>query len=358
VVPEAHAIHHATKDGKEFLHPDSIGANHRQTLKVLCLNLETGAVLWERAAHEGNVKDNRHRKNTYASATPITDGRYVYVYFGSEGVYCFDMEGNLVWKNSLGVIATMGIGIASSPVLFDDLLIVQCDQDNGDHSFIAAMDKSTGRIVWKKPRKAFEGWSSPILVRQNGRTELVANAREVIISYDPKTGKEYWRADGVGVNPAPTPVAGHGLVFVTAGAQEKRTVAIRLGGSGDVTKTSSIVWRYDRGAPHVPSPLLYGEFLYLLTDSGLLTSLDARTGQVQYAGARLPVPATFSGSPVGFDNKIVLTSEDGDSYIIEAGAKHRLLQTNSIGEPVYASLAIARGRLLIRGEKNLFCVRK
>jgi outer membrane protein assembly factor BamB len=148
------------------------------------------------------------------------------------------------------------------------------------------------------------------------------------------------------------------MVFVTAGAQEKRTVAIKLGGSGDLTQSSHAAWRYDRGAPHVPSPLLYGDYLYLLTDAGLLTCLHARTGKVQYAGARPPVPATFTASPVAFDNKILLTSEEGDTYVVQAGPEYRLLGTNTVGEPVYASPAIAEGRILIRGEKNLYCIRK
>lgn len=352
IVPGAKAVRHVTKDAQEFLHPDSVGADHLQILKVLCLDLTTGKILWERAAHEGAVLDNRHRKNTFASPTPVTDGRYVYAYFGSEGIYAFDFEGNRVWKNSLGLIATMGIGVASSPILYRNLLIVQCDRDNGEGSFVAAVEKFTGRIVWKTPRKTLESWSSPIVVRQHNQAELIVNARELVISYDPATGKEYWRTDGVGVNPAPTPVAGHGLVFVTAGAEEKRTVAIRLGGSGEVA------WRYDRGAPHVPSPLLYGDYLYLMTDNGLLTCLDARTGRVKYQGARPPVPATFTASPVAFEDKILLTSEEGDTYVVQAGPVYRLLYTNSIGEATYASPAIAGGRILIRGEKNLYCIRK
>jgi outer membrane protein assembly factor BamB len=357
VVPEARAVRHVTKDGKEFSHPDSIGADHLQTLKLLCLDLETGKILWQRTAHQGTVQDNRHRKNTFASPTPITDGKNVYAYFGSEGIYAFDFEGKPLWKASLGLIATMGMGVASSPALYGNLLILQCDQDNGVGSFIAAVDKSSGKLAWKTSRNTLESWSSPIVVNHEGRPELIVAAREVIISYDPETGKEYWRANGVGANPAPTPVAGYGSVFVTAGAQEKRTVAIRLGGSGDISNSSKILWRHDRGAPHVPSPLLYRDYFYLMTDNGLLTCLDAHTGEMKYQGARPPGPATFSASPVAFEDKIVLSSEDGDSYVVKAGPTYELLSTNSIGEPIYASPAIAGGRILIRGEKSLFCIR-
>ena len=282
VIEGAKAVKHITKDGAEFLHPDSVGADRQQSLRVLSLDLTSGKLLWDRVAHEGRVRDNRHRKNTFASPTPITDGKHVYVYFGSEGLYAFDLDGNLKWKASLGLISTMGIGVASSPVLYRNLVIVQCDQDNGKGSFLAAVNKSTGQIAWKVERSALESWSTPLIVRHRDRDEIVVNAREIIISYDPATGKEYWRLPGVGVNPAPSPVAGHGMVFITAGAQEKRTVAIRLGGSGILTNSSETAWTYNRGAPHVPSPLLYGDYLYLLTDAGLLTNLDARTGKLIY----------------------------------------------------------------------------
>jgi outer membrane protein assembly factor BamB len=358
VIPGAKAVRHSTKDGGEFLHPDSVGADRHQVLRLLCFDLASGKLLWERVAYEGRVKDNRHKKNTFASPTPVTDGRYVYAYFGSEGLYCFDLDGKLVWQASLGLIATMGIGVASSPVLYGDLVIVQCDQDNGQGSFVVAVKKANGRIAWKVARTALESWSTPLVVRHKNRDELIVNAREIVISYDPETGKEYWRMQGVGVNPAPSPVAGHELVFITAGAQEKRTVAVRPGGTGDVTGSAHVVWRYDRGAPHVPSPLLYGDYLYLLTDNGLLTCLEARTGKVMYPGARPPVPATFTASPVAFENKLLLTSEEGDTYVVQAGPEYRLLQTNPIGEPVYASPAIAGGRILIRGEKNLYCIKK
>lgn len=354
----AKAVKHTTKDGAEFLHPDSVGADRQRSLRVLSFDLISGKLLWERVAHEGRVRDNRHRKNTFASPTPITDGKHVYVYFGSEGLYAFDLDGNLTWKTSLGLISTMGIGVASSPVLYRNLLIVQCDQDNGKGSFLAAVNKFTGETTWKVERSALESWSTPLIARHGNRDELVVNAREIIISYDPATGKEYWRMQGVGVNPAPSPVAGHGMVFITAGAQEKRTVAIQLGGSGDLTDSAKATWTYNRGAPHVPSPLLYGDYLYLLTDNGLLTSLDARTGKLIYGGARPPVPATFTASPVAFENKILLTSEEGDTYVVQAGPEYRLLNVNSVGEPVYASPAIAAGRILIRGEKNLYCIKK
>jgi outer membrane protein assembly factor BamB len=356
VLTGAKAVKHTTADGKEFNHQDSIGADRQHTMKVLCLDLETGRIVWERTAYDGRVFDNRHRKNTYASPTPITDGQRVYAYFGSEGLFAYDFSGNLLWKTSFGGIATMGMGVASSPVLWQDLLFFQCDQDNGVKSFLAAVDRKTGREVWRVHRVTLESWTSPVVAFTDRRPELIVNAREVVISYNPADGAELWRVKGVGPNPVPTPVLGHGLAFFAAGAGDKRSMAVRLGGSGDLTDTDKVVWKYNKGTAHIASPILYQNHIYLMTDAGLLTCLDARTGEVQYEGKRVPVPAAFTASPVAVDGKILITSEDGDTFVITAGPRHEILRTNSIGEPVYASMAISQRRILIRGEKSLYCV--
>jgi outer membrane protein assembly factor BamB len=358
VITDAKAPTHFLR-GKEFLHPDSVGADRSYTLKVLALDARTGKMLWERTAYEGRVYDHRHKKNTYASPTPATDGRYLYVFFGSEGLYCYDFGGNLVWKASLGPMGTMGMGTGTSPVLYENLVIVQCDQEfEGEGAFTAAVDKKTGKQVWKSERKEAATWATPLLVRTPERTELVASGAYRIVSYDPATGRELWRTEGLMSNAIPSPVANREMVFVSAGYPAKKVIAIRLGGSGDLTATPNIVWKYDKGTAYVPSPILYGEHLYVMTDKGLVTCLDARTGQVKYEGARVPVPATFSASPVAFEGKILLTSEDGDTFVIKAGPVHEVLRSNSLGEPVYASPAIAEGRLFIRGEKHLYCIRE
>ncbi len=355
VVPGAKAVIHFS-EGKEFKHPDATGAERRHTMKLLSLKRDTGALLWERTAYEGTVYDDRHRKGSYAASTPATDGRHVYAWFGSEGLYCYDFAGKLVWKASLGPIGTLGLGVASSPVLYENLVILLCDEDNGDKSFIAALDKKTGKEVWKTARKVEVNWSTPLIVHTPKRTELVCSGNNTIISYDPKTGRELWRSKGHESNAIATPVAGHGLVFVYAGFPVKRTFAIRLGASGDLTGTPDIVWKYEKGTAYVPSGILYGDYLYLMTDRGILTCLDAKTGVVKYDNGRVPVPATFTASPVAFDGKILLTSEDGETFVIKAGPAHEVLATNSVGEPVYASPAIANGMIFIRGEKHLFCI--
>jgi outer membrane protein assembly factor BamB len=356
VVPGAKAVKHVLEGDKEFLHPDSVGADRKHTFKVICLNRNSGKVLWEAVAWEGTPYDNRHRKSSYAASTPATDGKYVYAFFGTEGLSAYDLNGKLAWKAELGKLGTVGMGTGTSPIVFDNLVIVQCDEENGAASFIVALDKKTGKEVWKTPRKIQVSWSTPLLVRTAKRAELIASGTEAIVAYDPATGKELWRHKGVESNAIPSPVANSEMVYLVAGFPAKIAMAIRLGGSGDLTGTPNVPWKYAKGTAYVPSPILYGDYLYLTTDRGILTCIDARTGEVKYEGGRIPIPATFTASPVAFEGKILMTSEDGDTFIVKAGPKHEVLATNSVGEPVYASPAIADGRIYIRGEKNIYCI--
>lgn len=353
LVPGAKAVVHMDGD-KEFLHPDSIGADHRHLFKVLCLDRATGRVVWEKTAFEGTPYDNRHRKSSFASSTPATDGQYVYAFFGTEGLYAYDMKGMLKWKANVGKLGTVGMGTGTSPILYENLVILQCDEENGEASFIVGVDKKTGREVWRTPRKIQVSWSTPLLVQTASRAELITTGSEAVIAYDPKTGKELWRHKGVDSNAIPSPVASGNLVFISAGFPAKIAMAISLGGNGDLA--DAVVWKYAKGTAYVPSPILYGDYLYLTSDRGVLTCLDARTGAVQYEGGRVPVPASFTASLVAFDGKILMTSEDGDTFVIKAGPKHEVLGTNSVGEPVYASPAIADGNIFIRGERNLYCI--
>ena len=352
-VPGAKAAKHVLGD-KEFVHPDSIGANRKHTFKVLSLDRDTGKVIWQATAWEGTPYDDRHRKSSYAASTPATDGKMVYAFFGSEGLYAYDFKGKLAWKAQVGNLATLGMGTATSPILYENLVILQCDEDNGTASFIVALDKKTGKEVWKTPRKIQVSWSTPLLVRTSTRAELIASGTEAIIAYDPATGKELWRHKGLESNAIPSPVANTEMAYIVAGYPAKIALAIRMGQNGDLTGTPNVPWKYEKGTAYVPSPILYGDYLYLTTDRGILTCIDAKTGEVKYEGGRIPIPATFTASPVAFEGKLLMTSEDGDTFIIKAGPKHEVLTTNSVGEPVYASPAIADGSIFIRGEKNLY----
>ena len=343
-------------EGEIFKHPDSVGSDKQHRLNVLAFDLATGKQLWERTAYDGTVFDDRHKRSSYAAATPVTDGTRVYAYFGPEGVYAYDFDGNLVWKASVGQFPLLGMGTGTSPVLYKNLLIIQRDENAGDNSFIAALDTATGKEVWRTRRTVEASWSTPVLVDVDGRTELVTNGNQLIVAYDPATGRELWRAKGVESNAIHTPLAGRGLVIATAGFPAKRVIAIRPGGLGDVTGTDRIAWQYDKGTAYVVSPILYGDYVYLVSDKGVLTCLDAKTGEVKYEGGRVPVPASFMASPVAVKDRLLLTSIDGDTYVIRAGPTHEVIGTNAIGEPVYASLAVSQGRILVRGASHLFCI--
>jgi len=272
-------------------------------------------------------------------------------------VFAYDFAGKLVWTTSLGPIIKAGLGPGTSPVLYgDDLLILLCDQEMGDPSFMVALDRRTGKEVWRTPRSNRRTWATPIIVKVGDHDELITSGAEVVTAYDPRTGQEIWRANGTTSHAIPSPVAGHGLVIFAAGSSGKRALAVRLGQRGDLTNSASVVWRYNKGTAYVPSPILLGDYVYLMTDNGLLTCLDARTGALVYEGGRIPVPATFTASPVAFGDTLLLTSEDGDTFVVKAGPTHSVVRTNSIGEPVFASPALAGGTIYLRGERHLFAI--
>lgn len=352
VIPGAKAVEHI-RNGKVWVHPDAIAGNRHHTLKVLCLDRDSGKLLWERTAYAGRVYDDRHRKGSYASSTPVTDGKFVYAYFEAEGLYCYDFNGKLIWKTSLGKLSKVGMGPGTSPTLWENFLFLQCDQEDGGEeagSFIAAVDKRTGKEVWRTLRTHRKTHATPMIVQAGARPELITSGWETVISYDPKTGQELWRTDGVNGWAIPSLVAGHGMVFATSGYPNKRALGLRLSGKADVA------WKHEKGTAYVTSPILYGDYLYLVSDKGIITCLDAKSGAIKYDGGRVPVPSSFTSSAVAYDGKLLLTSEDGDTFVIKAGPTHEVLHTNSLGEVVLSSIAIADGKLFIRGDKHLYCI--
>jgi outer membrane protein assembly factor BamB len=353
-VPGQRAVKHRQGKEEDWIHPDSVAADKKHTFKVVALDAPSGKILWERTAYEGTVYDARHRRSSFAGPTPVTDGTMVYAYFGPEGLYAYDAKGNLAWK-VVTPFATLGLGTGTSPVLHQNLVIIQRDEDNGDHSTLVAYDKKTGKEVWNTKRAIEITWSTPVLVQAGGRTELVTNGSDQIIAYDPATGKELWRTTGVQSNAIHTPLVGHGLVIVTAGYPVKKVIAIR---PGEVAGGQRVAWEYSRGTGYVLSNILYGDYLYLFTDNGIVTCLDPKTGTVKYEGGRIPVPARFMGSPVAFTGLVAMTSEEGDTFMLKAGPAHEIVRTNSVDEPVYSSPAIANGRIYIRGDKHLFAIGK
>jgi outer membrane protein assembly factor BamB len=338
-----------------YVHEDAIDIDYKHTLKVYAIDAKTGKVAWERIAYDGLMFDDRHRKNTFASSTMVTDGERAYAFFESNGLYAYDFKGTLVWKKDLGPIIKAGLGPGTSPIIYKDLIILQADQEMGDGSAIVALSRKTGDDVWRANRENRRSWATPLVINSGARDELIASGAEVVIAYDPATGKELWRANGTQSHPIPSPVTTKGLVFLTAGSSAKVVMAMKPGGSGELKDSKDLLmWRYNKGAAYVPSPIALGDYLYLLSDAGVMTCIDALTGEVKYEGGRVPVPAKFFASPIAFDDKILLTSEDGDSFVVKAGPVHEVLRTNSVGEPVYASPAVANGAIFIRGEKHLF----
>jgi outer membrane protein assembly factor BamB len=341
------------RDGEVYLHPDSQSGDRRHTLKVIALSASTGEILWSRTAHDGCVYDNRHRVNTYASPTAVADGERVYVYFGSEGLLAYDFEGTEVWRKDLGDLPSWGHGQGTSPVLYEDLLILQVDRNQGDGSFIAAFERASGREVWRTPRKERINYSSPLLIETEGRDEVVTTSYDAVVAYDPSTGGELWRSEGFLGNAVPTAVASESTVFVASGYPDKLTKAIRIPLDGEAP---AVLWEYKKGTGYTPSPLLYRDHLYLVSDNGMLTCLDPATGRTIYEGGRFPVPTFVRASPVAWEDKILLAGEDGDLVVVQAGPVHKVLAVNPIGEPIIASPAIASGRLFLRGASHLYAI--
>jgi len=277
----------------------------------------------------------------------------VFAYFGPEGLYAYDFTGRLAWR-VVEKFHTLGLGTGTSPVLFQNLVIVQRDEDN-ETSVVVAYDTTTGKEAWKTKRPVQISWSTPALVKTGTRTELVTNGNEHVIAYDPGTGKELWRTTGVESNAIHTPLVGKGLVIVTAGYPAKKVIAIR---PGDQPREKRVAWTYTKGTGYVLSNILYGDYVYLSTDNGIVTCLDALTGQVKYEGGRPPKPTHFMGSAVGYNGLIAMTSEDGETLMLKAGPTHAIVRTNTIDEPVYSSAALANGRVYIRGTKHLYAIGK
>jgi outer membrane protein assembly factor BamB len=339
----------------------------KHSWKLVALDKRSGKVLWERVAHEGIPKTKRHPKSSQATATPVTDGRHVIVSFGSEGLYAYDVDGKLLWTRDLGVLNAGWFydpdyewGVGSSPIIWKNLVIVQCDIQK--NSFIAAFDVATGQPAWRTPREEIPSWSTPAIFENNGRAELVTQATTFIRGYNPESGKELWRLSGNSEITIPTPIVGPGVIIVTNGYRGVQPIfAIKPGASGDITLKGDattnefIAWSTNRGGPYIPTPVIYGDLLYVLAINGVLAAYDVKTGQRIYQ-ERVAGGGSFSASPVAADGKLYLTSEDGDVFVVRAGPKYELLATNPMSQVIMATPAIANGVIFIRGLKDVFAV--
>ncbi|MDQ3069238.1 MAG: PQQ-binding-like beta-propeller repeat protein [Acidobacteriota bacterium] len=315
-----------------------------------------GRKLWETFAPV-TASEEVWEKNGYASSTPSTDGTRVYAYLGSHGVMAVDFAGAQVWHQRLGSIEASH-GTAGSPLLYKDRLILYQDQRGAEGGFIAAFDAKTGERRWMTPRAEQVGWGTPVAIRAGTRDEIIVSSMRKVYAYDPGTGAVLWTAGGSLFEVIPTPVAGHGLVFASSG-RAGPTLAIRPGGSGDVAATH-VAWKEVKGSPFVPSPLLYGDELYLINDmASIVTAYDARQGTVLWQG-RLgdAVREGFSASPVGVDGKVFFTNDAGDTFVLQAGKAFNLLRVNRLGEPVLASPALVDGVWYFRTHGHLLAIGK
>ncbi len=355
VIPGASPPDH-TFGGQPFTHPQATDGNRHHTMKVIGFDADSGKILWSHTAYAGRVFDDRHSESSYASPTPVTDGERVYAYFGSEGVYAYTLDGEPVWERDIGDIKTVGLGVGTSPVLTDGLLIIQADEDSGDDSFIVALDPATGKEVWKRERPVQASWGTPIVVEHGGQKQLLTTGYEYVISYDPANGRELWRATGLQNNAIHSPMTVGDLAVFTSGYPGKVVFAIPLDSRGDLTGGDPRVWTYRKGTGYVPSNLLYGGLLYLTNDGGVITCLDARTGEVVYEGGRLPIRGRYSASMVGGGGRILMVNTDGDAAIMRAGREHEVLGSFSLGESVWATPAIVGDRLYVRTREHLFAL--
>ena len=334
--------------------------------KVYALDKDTGKILWEQVAYEGVPKVKRHPKSTHADSTPVTDGKYLIALFGSHGLYAYDLNGNLLWKQDIGMLDSGWFydedyqwEHGSSPIIFRDLVIIQADIQKD--SFIAAYSLKDGKLVWKTPREELSSWGTPTVYEGKARAELITNGSKAIRGYDPLTGKELWRLTPNSEITTPTPFVARELIYVTSGyAPIQPIYAIRPGATGDITlkdgasTNNFIAWSKQRGGPYMPTPIVYGDILYTCSNQGVLTAYNADTGERLYQERLGGTGGAFTSSPVASDGKLYLSSEDGDVFVVKTGPKYELLSKNPVGEVMMASPAISGGMVIVRAINHVF----
>ena len=335
------------------------GPQMEQKLLVLAFDRKTGKQLWEKTAIVTTPHEGFHSQyGSFASPSVLVDAQHVIAFFGSRGVYCYRHDGQAVWQKDFGIKLRMimAFGEGSSPALDGDKLVILFDHE-GD-SFLVALDKNTGRELWRTPRPPGSTWSSPLIVTVAGKKQVVVAATKFVAGYDLETGKLIWQTTGLGRNVIPMPVAADGVAIVMSGYQAPNLLAIRLGREGDLTGTDAILWQNQRGNSYTPSPVLHEGKLYMLTDNGTISCFDFKTGKPFYSQQRLPKRYSFKASPVAANGKLYLSSEDGDVVVLKMGEKFEVLATNTLADQVFiATPAIMDGAIYLRGQNTLFCVR-
>lgn len=323
---------------------------------VLAIDRRTGKTLWQRTVKEELPHEGHHRDHGYSSHSPVTDGQHIVAYFGSRGLYCLDMRGNVLWSKDLGRMRTRaGFGEGSSPALHGNTIVVNWDHEGDD--FIAAFDKRTGDELWRQQRDEPTSWSTPLVVEHDGRMQVVTTATNRVRSYDLESGALVWECAGLTTNAIPSPVHAGGVVYATSGYRGSALLAIQLGSTGDLTGTDAILWKHDRSTPYVPSPLLYGNRLYFFkSNDATLSCFDVTTGKALIDQARLSGLRGVYASPVGAAGRVYLVGRNGTSMVIRDADKLETLATNALDEPIDASPSAVDKELFLRGHNSLYCI--
>lgn len=333
---------------------------------LYCLNLKSGKVEWKKEFYAGRPPGGRHRKNSFASESPVTDGKFVYAYVANLGLWAFDLKGKQAWTTPLEANPIyLDFGTGSSPTLIGNLLVIV--NDNEKQQYIAAFDKQTGKQVWRTnreigPKGRQSAWVTPFVWRHALRTEIVAVGPEVVVSYD-LTGKELWRMSGMSGAPIPMPFAYDGLLYIDGG-RGALLVAVRPGAKGDISlakgesSNAYVVWSQPRAGTYLPSPVAYEGGVYTLTETGILSRFDAKTGKLTYKTRIDPTATAFTTSPWAYNGKLFCLSEEGQTFVIAAGEKFELLHVNELDDMAQASPALVGERLLIRTERRLYSIRR
>ena len=333
------------------------GPQLEQRFDVLCLDRNTGKVLWQKTTKVATPHEGYHGTyGSFASNSPVTDGKRVYAFFGSRGIYAYDLDGNLLWAKDFGPMRIkMAFGEGTAPVLHADRLILNFDHEGG--SFLVMLDAATGKEIWKVDRDEITSWAAPLVVEYKGKQEIITAATKKVRSYDFATGNLVWECTGLGSNVIPQPVIQDDLVLVMSGHRDPKLMAIRLGREGDLTGTDAIVWSQTRGNSYTPSPVLHDNKLYVLTDNGFVSCYNASTGAPYYQQTRLPKAYNFKSSPVGANGKLYLASENDDVIVLGMGETFEVLATNTIPDSVFiATPAIAEGEIFLRSQSHLYCI--
>ncbi len=334
------------------------GARAQHRFLVMAVNRRDGKIAWERTTREEAPHEGTHQDfGTMASASAVTDGQHVIASFESRGIYAFDMNGTPVWEKDLGDKEMRNeFGEGSSPALYKDKLFVVWDHQG--ESFIVALEKATGKELWRQKRDEIDSWATPLVVEVGGKAQVVTGAMKRIRAYDAGTGAVVWETAGLTMNPIPSPVTADGIIYLMSGFRGNSLKAIRLAGSqGDITGTPQVLWTLERDTPYVPSPLLYDGILYFLkSNNGLLTAVDAKTGTPHYTTHRLEaVPSVFA-SPVGASGRVYIVGQQGTSVVLKGGTALEIIATNALDDKFDASPALAERELYLRGYRHLYCV--